>query len=420
MGKSNKPLALASAVLIVVLAVMIYEGGGLQTMVSHGYTVTTVNQTQIGGTSATQSGGKVSVSTYPVIAGTVSGSGTYAAGTHLIISQTPNHGYVFSNWSCTGQGCYSGTNSSQPLTVKDNIVEVANYKVTITTGTYQGGGVVYGGGNYSYNSSDVIIQAVPNPGYSFSKWVCVGIDCYAGTNSTVSLGTQFPVSQIAQFVQLPPPYNYTSGGVYSIPQGFNYARLHLNGNYSEYVCGGASGGPKLSPGIKSVSWIQLTSVQGYTSSGVNSNSTCFIYTNHNATDAAIVGIGVDAKTYGLYNYSTAPRASFYLSVNNSLLAVIVSGLYHLTLSSSNQNASAFSCGPGLPDACGRGLSFPAPTIDYPQQSNCTIAQISSNTNGNKQSSLAEMFVCNPAVSGEYSVNQSVLYNGSVTSYVFNK
>jgi hypothetical protein len=48
----------------------------------------------------------------PSGAGTVSpGSGTYAYGTNVPISETPASGYVFTGWTCSGTGCYSGSNT---------------------------------------------------------------------------------------------------------------------------------------------------------------------------------------------------------------------------------------------------------------------------------------------------------------------
>ncbi len=74
----------------------------------------------------------------PSGAGTVSpGSGTYAYGTNVPISETPASGYVFTGWTCSGTGCYSGSNTNANIMITNNVIETANfnqeYPVVIST-----------------------------------------------------------------------------------------------------------------------------------------------------------------------------------------------------------------------------------------------------------------------------------------------
>ena len=46
-----------------------------------------------------------------------------------------NSGYTFSDWTCTGAGCYAGTTGSVPVTVYNPMTETANYASSSTTST---------------------------------------------------------------------------------------------------------------------------------------------------------------------------------------------------------------------------------------------------------------------------------------------
>ena len=71
--------------------------------------------------------------------GTVSpGSGWKNSGTSLSISATPTSGYIFSNWTGSGAGYYSGTNNPASITMNGPITETASFthsavQVTVQT-----------------------------------------------------------------------------------------------------------------------------------------------------------------------------------------------------------------------------------------------------------------------------------------------
>ncbi len=77
----------------------------------------------------------LTTSANPSADGTVSpASGWYASGAAVTISATANAGYVFSSWSGTGTGSYSGTAASTSITMSSAITEIANFAAS-TPGT---------------------------------------------------------------------------------------------------------------------------------------------------------------------------------------------------------------------------------------------------------------------------------------------
>ncbi len=106
-------------------------------------------------------------------------------GAAINISENPRYGYSFKNWSCTGTGCYSGTNATARLALYGGITETANFEpisVPAYLSTYAnppGAGIAAGGGTYAIGSS-VSVLASPNPGFVFKNWSCTGPACYSG------------------------------------------------------------------------------------------------------------------------------------------------------------------------------------------------------------------------------------------------
>lgn len=60
--------------------------------------------------------------------GSSSGAGTFLLGQSTTLTAMPNPGYVFVAWSCTGEGCYSGTSPYESIVPTANITEVANFE----------------------------------------------------------------------------------------------------------------------------------------------------------------------------------------------------------------------------------------------------------------------------------------------------
>ncbi|EQD57367.1 hypothetical protein B1B_08841, partial [mine drainage metagenome] len=99
----------------------------------------------------------VTVSSSPNTDGSVTGGGTFLKFQSAMISETPNTGYSFINWTCSGTGCYSGTSASASFKVVSNDIETANFQpiqyTLQVTPSPAGEGAVTGGGTYAYGSS---------------------------------------------------------------------------------------------------------------------------------------------------------------------------------------------------------------------------------------------------------------------------
>src|SRR5262249_20172478 len=67
----------------------------------------------------------VAVSASPSAGGTVSGAGTFAAGSSDTVTATANSGYTFFNW--TANGSVVSTSPSYTFTVNSNVTLVANF-----------------------------------------------------------------------------------------------------------------------------------------------------------------------------------------------------------------------------------------------------------------------------------------------------
>ena len=124
---------------------------------------------------------------------------TYNHGTNVILSATPNTGYVFTSWS----GDATGT--SNPLTVKviSNKNITANFTAFYTLNTTALNGIVTKNPDQASYVSGASVQltASPNAGYTFTSWSgnASGI-----TNPlTVNMTTNKNIT--ANFVVIPPP-----------------------------------------------------------------------------------------------------------------------------------------------------------------------------------------------------------------------
>ena len=105
--------------------------------------------------------------------GTVTGGGTYNAGASCTLTATPANGYVFQSWKKNGS--VVSTDATYTFTVNESATYTAcfgeplQYYTVTTAVNPDGAGYVTGGGIYEAGSN-VIITAVPNPGYTFTSW----------------------------------------------------------------------------------------------------------------------------------------------------------------------------------------------------------------------------------------------------------
>ncbi|HUB92611.1 MAG TPA: hypothetical protein VL945_01480 [Candidatus Saccharimonadales bacterium] len=141
--------------------------------------------------------------------------GTFIPGTNVTLLVTPYLNYEFTNWSCTGTGCYSGATRNPTIKMEGNITETANFvKVKRTyylsiTANPSSGGSASGAGNY-LPGDNAMISAVPALGYNFTGWSCSGIDCYSGTKPTQTIPISGNVFETANFQKLRAIYRLTT------------------------------------------------------------------------------------------------------------------------------------------------------------------------------------------------------------------
>ncbi|MBQ3580505.1 MAG: T9SS type A sorting domain-containing protein [Bacteroidales bacterium] len=109
----------------------------------------------------------ITVNSANTMMGSVSGGGTYAAGSTATITAFPNNGYHFSFWNDYN------TNNPRTITVAGNATytayfEADNYVITVLSDNPTMG-TVTGGGTYAFGST-ISISAHPEEGCRFAYW----------------------------------------------------------------------------------------------------------------------------------------------------------------------------------------------------------------------------------------------------------
>jgi uncharacterized repeat protein (TIGR02543 family) len=113
----------------------------------------------------------LNLSANPAAGGTVTGAGTFNAGTSVTATAAANTGYTFTNW--TDGGSVVSTNLSYTFTLNASRTLVAHFTANTFTlnVTAVNGSVVKNPNQTSYNSgSTVQLTATPNSGYVFTSW----------------------------------------------------------------------------------------------------------------------------------------------------------------------------------------------------------------------------------------------------------
>ncbi|MBR5912107.1 MAG: choice-of-anchor J domain-containing protein [Bacteroidales bacterium] len=109
----------------------------------------------------------VTTNVTPAGSGTVTGGGTYEAGTNIVLTATPNTGYTFQRWND------NSTTNPRPLTVTTDMSFTAHFEAEVYTVVVVAdpteGGTVSGSGNYAYGST-ATLTATANSGYEFQGW----------------------------------------------------------------------------------------------------------------------------------------------------------------------------------------------------------------------------------------------------------
>ena len=135
----------------------------------------------------------VSVEINPEDGGTVSGAGTYLAGSTCLLTAAPNENFVFANWTINGN--VISTSLTYGFTVNGDRTLVANflpYTITAEANPAEGG-IVSGAGVYEMGDF-CILTATANNGYVFINWTKNGEEVC----TTPILG--FTVTEAAAYV----------------------------------------------------------------------------------------------------------------------------------------------------------------------------------------------------------------------------
>jgi hypothetical protein len=161
----------------------------------------------------------IAVSASPSADGTVSGGGTFAAGSSQTVTATAKSGFSFVNW--TANGSVASTSSSYTFTLNNNTSLVANFAPTQYTvavsASPSAGGIVSSGGTFAAGSS-ITVTATANNGYSFVNWTQNGsavstLASYPFTlNSNVTLVANFTPVQYTIAVSASPSGGGTVSG----------------------------------------------------------------------------------------------------------------------------------------------------------------------------------------------------------------
>jgi polygalacturonase len=152
--------------------------------------------------------------------------GTYASGTVVTVTATPNSGYTFSGWS----GALSGTTNPANITMNANQSVTATFtqttqNYTLTTSVVGSGTITLNPSGGTYVSGTVVtVTATPNSGYTFTGWS----GALSGTTNPTTVTMTANKSVTATFTQNVTNYTLTtnvvgSGTITLNPTGGTYA-----------------------------------------------------------------------------------------------------------------------------------------------------------------------------------------------------
>ena len=115
----------------------------------------------------------------------MTGQGWFDAGaqanfqiTPTVVSGDAGTQYVFTSWSGTGNGSYSGSNTTQTIFMNGAVAETANwqvqYQISLAVNPVGSGTVTPSGTNIWMNGGELAISANPTSDFSFSSWSTTG------------------------------------------------------------------------------------------------------------------------------------------------------------------------------------------------------------------------------------------------------
>ena len=165
--------------------------GGTQVSASASYTFSaTVDRTLVANFTQSAQNYTLTVKASPKTGGTVSGGGTFAGGSSVTVTASPNSGYTFTNW--TQNGVVVSTSANYTFTLTSSRSLVANF--TQTTGGYTitvsatptKGGTVSGGGTFAGGTSQTV-TATATARFHFVNWTENGSVVSSSSSYTFAL-----------------------------------------------------------------------------------------------------------------------------------------------------------------------------------------------------------------------------------------
>jgi hypothetical protein len=194
--------------------------------------------------------------------GTTFGSGSYSNGSEVSFGLSPtivyssggSTRYIFSGWSCSGNGCYSGTNPSAFVVMNYDIVETARWETQylLSTTTTGNGSTNPLGQNWYNAESTVQVSETPaeERGWIFAYWELDGQN-NVGSSQTYTVTMNSPHALIANFVEPEIMSNLvnvtdSNGNVLRNPDGTFYRLDKIEIHYDVTI---VSGNPTISQGV---------------------------------------------------------------------------------------------------------------------------------------------------------------------------
>jgi uncharacterized repeat protein (TIGR02543 family) len=318
---------------------------------------------------------QVTLSSSPVAGGTTTGAGTFAQGSVVSVTATPNTGYTFTNW--TDGATVVSISPGYQFTMAGNKALVANFApvvpgkfAVVLSSSPVAGGTTIGSGSYDPGSS-VTVTATTNTGYTFVNWTDNGN--IVSTSSSYQFALSSNRTLVANFRVVPA------------------TQVALNLSSSPAAGGTTTGAGSFTAG---------TSVT--VSAAANAN-----YTFVNWTDNGVIA-------------STSPSYTFALNANRTLVANFALNIYTLSLSA-NPAAGGTTSGGGPFNA---GTSVTATATANPGYTfvNWTDGGTAVSTNTsytfvlNANRTLVANFVANSFTLNVTATNGSVVKNPNQATY----
>jgi murein DD-endopeptidase MepM/ murein hydrolase activator NlpD/GH25 family lysozyme M1 (1,4-beta-N-acetylmuramidase) len=225
----------------------------------------------------------IALSASPSAGGTVSGDGTFAAGSSRTVAAAANSGYSFVNW--TESGSVVSSSASYTFTLNASRVLIANFTTVNYTialsASPSAGGTVSGDGTFAAGSSRTVMASA-NSGYTFANWTESG-----GVVSS-SASYTFTLNATRNFVATFTPSGSTC---YTLSTGTSPGGV---GSVSVNTGQNCTGGYTANTGIS----LTANPLAGYSFTGWSGSGGTFSSTSANPTTFTITGNATVTATFG--------------------------------------------------------------------------------------------------------------------------